>query len=281
MELTGRWMDKRLGAGSAKRNAGLFEAFIEDGRVVRISWGDLLCYTGIIEDLSTNWESQSECAWTLKILIDTNEFEGENVTVQSLKSPTQVADDVQQWLNTALPNLPKQLPNLDAVTGEVFDALDDMVASVTQYGGAAVKAANAVSNWETAGFAELARLQAGLHQFKTAVLTLQSTVENLAIDTLVVDRAAEDDIAWLTFQTQSEKQTNSMLHTITAGQLEAQKAVARSIKTTHTASDGDSWESISSKFYGSPDGADKVRQANGVRGGEKPQAGRTYSIPHS
>jgi hypothetical protein len=279
-ELSGRWMDKMLGAGEAERNVRLFNEFIEDQRPVRITWGDLLSYTGWIVKLIPKWESLNECAWTLRCLIDTDDFEGRRVNVQNTTSVLfNTTDDIQRFLNEGMPQIKKTLPSLDAVTGEVFDALDDLVSKVTQFGGLAISVTNSISNLETATVNEIERLRAGLHQFKTAVLTLRDTVDNIRIDSLIIDRSVEDDIAWLTFQSKSNSQTNRMLSTISVLDAAAESAGAQKIKTTYQAKPGDSWESISMAMYGTAARANDIRSANGIKGGEKPVPGRIYNVP--
>lgn len=279
IELSGRWMDQHLGEGSAARNVRVFEQMIIDQRPIRISWGDLLSYTGWIKSITPRWESLEECAWTMVFLIDTDEFEGVIPNVQPLRAPAETADDVQKFLQEVIFPLPKMLPSLDAITGEIFDALDDLVSNVTQFGGLAVRTANSISNIETAAFNEIERLRAGLHQFKTAVLTLQETIDNLAIDSLVVDRSVEDDIAWLTFQSQSHARTADIVNKVSLADIAAEVAAVSRIKTTYQAKPGDSWESISLAMYGTADRASDIRDANGVVGGEKPAPGRIYNIP--
>lgn len=279
MELSGRWMDKFLGKGSAERNYRVFQDMVDDQIPVRITWGDLLSYIGWIDKINVHWESESQCSWSLQLLIDVDEFKGRKPNIGPVRPPADVADDVNQWLTAVITPLPSTLPSLDAVAGEVFDAIDDLVTNVTQYGGAAVKLANSISNVETAGFNELERLRAGLHQFKTAVITLQDTVDSLAVDTLIIDRALEDDIAWLTFQSKSTAHTNDMIFSITQLEAQAEQAVMLRIKTTYQAKPGDSWESISNDVYGEPSRAGDIRQANGIKGGAPPVSGVTYNIP--
>ena len=50
--------------------------------------------------------------------------------------------------------------------------------------------------------------------------------------------------------------------------------------TQYTAKFGDSWESVSIKFYATPDGAQAIRQANGIKYGEPPRPGSNYIIPN-
>lgn len=289
MELKGRWMDKKLGVGSAERNFRLMTEMINDQRPVRITWGELLSYVGWLDEIEVEWEGlgsdnngtlATECAWILRLLIDEDEFESHKPTIKD--NSRLVADttaEIQAWLNTAAPQMAHSLPSLDAVTGEIFDSLDDLISNVTQFGAAAISIANSINNVETAAFNELERLRAGLHEFKTAVLTLRDTVDNISIDSMIVDRSVEDDIAWLTFQSSSNKQTTDLLNKIAIADAAAEVAAALRIKTTYQAKPGDSWESIALAQYGNASRAGDIRDANSIKGGQQPIPGHQYNIP--
>lgn len=280
IELSGRWMDRMLGTGSAESNVRLMNEMIEDQRPVRIQWGDLLSYNGWITKLIPRWESLNECAWTLHLAIDSDNFEGKKVNVTDNSSlALSFVDDATAWLTTGMGQLPTTLPSLDAITGEIFDALDDMIANVTQFGAVAISITNSISNIETATFNELERLRAGLHQFKTAVLTLRDTVDSLSIDALLLDRQIEDDLEWLSFKSTSAVQTSNVLKSISVLDKAAERSEASRVKTTLRAKPGDSWESLAMAQYGDPDRAVDIRTVNGIKGGELPLTGRLYTIP--
>lgn len=280
IELSGRWMDRKLGAGTAERNVRAINEMIQDQRPVRIQWGQLLSYVGWIKKLTPKWESLNECVYVINCLIDYDEFEGKKVNVQNTTSVLfDTTDAIQRWLNEGLGALRTTTPTLAAVTGQIFDTLDDLISNVTSVGATVISLSNSISNLETASFNEVERLRAGLHEFKTAVLTLQETVDSISIDSMLIDRQIEDDIAWLSYKSTAAVHTNRVLDITAVADKVAEQATASKIKTTYQAKPGDSWESISMDQYGTPDRASDIRSMNGIKGGEPPIPGRRYNIP--
>jgi nucleoid-associated protein YgaU len=49
--------------------------------------------------------------------------------------------------------------------------------------------------------------------------------------------------------------------------------------TTCIATSGDTWESLSTRYYGGPSKADALRKANGAQYGAQPSPGRRLQIP--
>lgn len=279
IELNGRWMDKHLGDLGALSLKRQLDAIIDEQQRVSVSWGDFLSYTGIIESLDVGWESQTECTWVMKVLVDVDDFDGQVFIPTPSTSPRGFYDDVLEFVSNGFPSISHRLSNLDALTGELFDLLDDAISSVNSVSALLVHTLSTIESFESATFAELQRLRAGVHQFKTAVLIMQGTIESITIDTMLLDRQAEDDIAWLTFQMQAMAQTVHLLGRMAALSLAAEEAERGKFLREYTAKTDDSWESISIAVYGDANGADRIRKANGIKYGDAPLAGMIYQIP--
>lgn len=276
-DMNGRWMDKALPSGSAAAVADQWKAFVNQKKPVRIAWGDILSYTGLIESLELDWESPNEIVWRMHILIDSED--GDQKTRQLSTPQPRVAEDVEVFTPQSLVSLPTRVPSLDTFTGELFDALDDLIQPVAQLSGSAVALANSVGNFESASNDELQRLRATLAQFQTAYATLSETVDSMGDDAMLFDRQADDDLRWLGFKRDADVREVDMQSMI-ANTKRAIDIVSRGqASSAYIAKPGDTWESISTSVYGGPENAGKLRAANGIRYGEQPFAGRQYQVP--
>jgi len=233
-----------------------------------------------------DWESQKECVWKLKILVDVDETT--ILTFSDVIEPTNpnraIASCVD-WMNEKLPAMQKSLSIDGAINGVLdaidtaFDTIDDVISTVNIASATFLKAAYAIDNFESATFAELQRLRAGVNQFKTAVIILENTFESTIIDALIFSREAYDDIAWLTAQSDARIQTTTVLGHLAEVDASCDRAIRGKVGTTYTALPGDTWESISTAVYGDPTGANKLRQSNGIKYGDKPVPGMIYQVP--
>jgi hypothetical protein len=257
-----------------------WRSFVDDQQRVRITWGDLLSYTGIIESIETDWESQTEVVWRMHILIDSDDGEK---TLKSVVLPTlpPPAPDVFDALENGLPALPKHVPSLDTLVGDLFDTIDQFIQPVRSFGATAVSLANTIGNLESGTFDELQRLRAGFHQFKTAYETLSVTVDSLGDDAMLFGRQADDDLRWFGFKRNDDVDSIRLKKKIADNERLIDQFLFGKTVTVYVAKPGDSWESIATQVYGSPDNAPKIRAANGIQYGEMPEAGRQYNIPQT
>jgi hypothetical protein len=276
-EITGRWMDRRLGDGAVADLVDAWESFVRDKRRVSVAWGATVAYTGVIESFQVAWESPTEVVWTLLLSVD--EKDGDQVPRAShlIDHATQVDIIIGEIQNAATQKL-KSDPGWHP---DILDSIDTLVSAVSVATSAVYQIAHSFSNLEAATFQELNRFRAGLNQLRTAIITMEDTLTAAKVDTYTLSRESKSDIAWYNFLTSNSINNYAILADI-ADLMRASDLAARGKNfTTYTAATGDTWERISTIEYGIPDYADKIRQANAVRYGVLPIAGTKYKIPQA
>jgi hypothetical protein len=78
---------------------------------------------------------------------------------------------------------------------------------------------------------------------------------------------------------QNEVDLRRILALMAALDKQAEIAERGKLQSSYVAQLGDSWESISMKFFGAPDKAQSIRDANGAKYGAQPYPGSTLKIP--
>jgi hypothetical protein len=273
-ELVGRFRDAYGGKGHALRRTDEVTRFVQDKQPVAIRWGDVLACTGFLEEFDPGVESEGEVEWKLRVLID------EDATVAA-KRPDEIVDlDAQLKRVTALllAELPK-LPSLPDLKPSFLDAVDGLISSINASIGSVVAAANAVSNIEKATMGQIQRLRAGIRQLRTATLILRNTYASAQEDALLLRRTPLADIDVFGARTKSDIALTKAAADLADADRKAAIATRGKLTTMVTATAGDTWESLASRYLGSADRADALRSINGVRGGEQPVPGRSYKVP--
>jgi len=276
--LSGRWTDRDLGLGGTEQMISNWQSFIGDQRECLIHWGSIVTYTGFVEKLSIGRESATEVNWTLNLLIDNKDL-ADVIAVDDHHDVKDTMKDIDDLTIVGLGSLPKRLPSLDALTGELVDQVDDLVSSMNQAGALVVRLGNTLTNLSEATFNEVERLRAGGRQFRTAFVKLSTTVDSIGDNALLLDRQAEDDLSWMLFSRVAKVQEKRVLLSLADMEDSLDRANGGTPGSVYRARGGDSWESISTHFFGGPGSADAIRAANGIRFAEQPVAGRTYQIP--
>lgn len=275
IELNGRFRDRELGKGNAKLKTEDVKSFVKDTQICDISWGDIIHISGLISEFDPGRESEGEIEWKMKILVDQDNMELRQINPTVPKTPNQLAQLVSSGL-LEIQALPTTLPGIKL---NVLDFIDDIVSEVTGAIGQLNNIANSISNFEDGLAKEAKRLIAGIHQVKTAILTLMTTIESTQQDSFHIRDSASDAIGANEFIKSAITKATSSLSTLSDLENQCLVALQGDSRTTIRAQQGDTWESISSRVYGGPFEADKIRQANGVRYGRKPEPGAIIVIP--
>lgn len=285
--LKGRWMDTVLGLGGAKEKADDWKKFVNASQPVRVQWGSLLSFRGLITGLKTTYEGTSDFEWELTIKIDSDDdLKTTRKLNGTLRQPKDIAQEVSDNLfDTAagfpVPSATKFKPSevLGAMREDFIESLDGFVSSVNGPSAELLRVADEVRSFDQATSGELKRLRGGSSQIRTAYLELSDTVEANGSGDILFTRTADGDIAYASFAANSSILGDQTLALLSDMDRQAEIAERGSVQTTIVAQTNASWESLSSEAYGSADGADKIRQANGAKFGEKPVTGRSYVIP--
>lgn len=279
LELSGRWRDADLGLGGARGYVDLMKGLVADQRTVLVTWGDIVVVTGLLVDFEPGRESEQEVAWKLTIEVDTDDTKATPPRPAPVIDPAGSATLVESLLvgfTNSIANPPREVE----LSPTFLDTLDNAVSSLNGATASLLKAAYAIDNFESATADSLKRLVGGIGQVKTALLTLQGTVDSTAYDAMLLRDSSKSNILW--YKTLADAQANSFAVNALLTELgvRAETAQAGSIGRTYTAQRGDTWESLATKFLGGPASAERLRQANGAKYGTQPAAGALLRVPN-
>lgn len=235
--------------------------------------------TGYLSEFTPHRESPDEIAWEMTILVDDQDWQRQPSRIISDNiSPSVLASKCYAELQTGLGILPKAAKKVQ-MNNDFLDAVDTLISSINTFSASFIHAANSIDSFETAVAGDIGRLRAGVHQLRTSVLTLRDTMARAKDDSLFIARTADTDINWFTIQLDTETSLLKAMSLMEELDKQAETAQRKSEFVPYTAKLGDSWESISNDFYGGPQGAAKIRSANGVKYGDLPHPGHSYVIP--
>lgn len=277
LSLNGRFRDRELGSGGALAKKEEVKSFIKDQQTCDISWGSIIHITGLISEFDPGIESPAEIEWKMKILVDQDNIEVKQVGENLWSNPSSQA--LELALRLELLEHINIHPAAGGIKVSVLDQLDDAISSVTGTLGQLTNIANTISNFESGLANEAKRLIASIHSVKTAVLTLIDTMESARQDVFFVRDSAKDTINWDALMRDSITEANIAMALLSNLENQASASLRGRAQFTIRAKQGDTWESISTRIYGSPSQADAIRQANGAKFGQKPRAGEQIVLP--
>lgn len=277
-ELKGRFMDKFLGRGEVRQRIDAWQAFVADAERCSITWGDIVFTTGYVDKFVAERESEEECAYTIVLCVDGKPLNAfASPTLRATTPPglaALVAIQAEDILHQ--PTAPRAVGKLKP---SFVDSLDDTVSSINSFSAAIVQVAGEIDDFATGTLDQLERLRAGVKQTRTAVLKMRATLETTENESAQLARSSSSDIIWIRTRTDLDVSSTRLLALLDEMDREAEIAQRGRILTIYVARGQDTWESISTKFYGGPTGAGIIRDANGVQYGELPIPGRDYQIP--
>lgn len=277
-ELKGRFSDRDLGKGNTKELIRQWQTFVKDAQQVEIRWGDVLSAVGLIDEFVPGRESEFEGSYTIKILIDRRNIEGGTSAFVIPRAPSALCQALQAELDANIGAVPT-LPTAGNLKPGFIDLLDDAVSGINVLSASLIAIAGDIDSFAEATFDQLERLRAGVAQFRTAVISLRSTIETTENDAAMLARAADTDVLWFATRAVSDVSTMRILALLEELDREAELSRRGRILAVYTARFGDTWESIATQFFGGPSDAGEIRDANGILYGALPVPGRDYQIP--
>jgi hypothetical protein len=281
-ELKGRFQDSYLGKGGTKEAISNWLAFVSAGQPVRVSWGDVMSVEGILDSFTPGRESERHSTYELVLLVDKrDEFKLSKVTPPP-PPKTELCAAIREFIKgeKGIADKVKEGGSLASLTDGISEGLANAVGSLNQFSAAVVNIAQGIDDFTSGTIGQFERLKAGAQQIKTACIKMQN----------ILDEITADDSATEYLDADARIQQDVMRAGLEADLLEVLALLAdldRAIdieqssrpSTVYVAISGDTWESIASALLGGPDRAGDIRDANGVRYGELPVAGRSYQIP--
>ncbi len=273
--LNGRLRDKDLGANQANVKIALLQSMVTSEVVVR--WGDVVGGVGLLKKVKPGRESEAEVTYELTIRISRNEYEKR---IQRQVAPPSIRDLTDKMV-LALSDRWTFLtitPELE-LSVDFLEFLDDLLSDLNQVTATLVRFANELDNAEQRTAKLFNRIRASVGQAQTALTTLQITVNSIPFDFQVARTGAQSAVAWAAARAQADLDMLVLSALLAETDRRAEIEVLGQNATTHRAQSGDTWDSLSTRFYGGPSGADRLRQANRARYGTQPEPGQAIQIP--
>jgi hypothetical protein len=291
-QIRGRFDDRRNGKGFAKSKKLEVEQFVDDRVPVLVSWGDITAVTGLITKFDPGWEAEWAVEWTLEVQVDENTYAKKKP--KKVKEPVSVdyiadlvAGDLAAMFSAA-PSIPSTdiFTSLDSllslptnIAGAFLEKLDSAVSLVTGTVGQFQKASMAVQNLESATFATLSKLLNTSVQLRGTVAGFRGAYTSVGVDAAILRERAADNAAWWKGQTSAEAAMRDLVAQLAGLERNVRIKIRGIGAKSYVVRQGDTWESISTTFYGSPDRAGDIMSANGAGPGSKPIAGVELVLP--
>jgi hypothetical protein len=277
IELHGRWMDSAGGRDFARQKVREIESFINDQRKCRIVWGDTLSFVGLLKRIETAWESPAQVAWKLTIKVDSND--SLKPTVGPVPEPKAPGGIMNQMLDAMSDVTTQSLRTPPILKPSLLDFLDNLISLIAAPSAVLLSISQSVDSFKTATFSELARFRAVMQQYRQAIQQFRTTYESAKIEAAIEFARADEELQFYRQQSFFGATMASALKQIVEADKAAARAQRSSIKAFIQAKEGDSWDTISVRGYGSADRANDVREANGIAAGVNPQPGAEYILP--
>jgi hypothetical protein len=281
IQLTGRFMDSRIGAdGGARAKAEEVDQFVAGGVRVLATWGAILSLTGLLHRFKRSFESEAEIAWTLEMLVDLDETQPALVSTPREADTSAIWGDALAKLLTTQANLnPPSLPADIEYEPSFLDSLRNLISDINSFSASISSFVDNIDSLESTAFADVERFRGGIHQLATSVDQLQITLSTAQNDVGVEKAAAKSQVDWFQRRTDSDVMLLEVLAALQLLDLQSERAQKGTPDKTIRAQGGDTWESLAAANLGSASKADALRQANGVRYGTQPRAGQLVHVP--
>jgi len=282
MILHGRWMDSAIsGPGSAIAFGRYVKQMVADKVRVSVAWGTTASYVGLMTKLRIGRESPAEIVWELTIKVDADvDLVRESAFLNAMITPISQATQIDAAFKNYVATVEDDPISLD-LNPSFLDMLRGLVSAANQAAAALLAAADAAQDYTAATAQQLARLRGAVSQFQTAIANMQDTIDTADIDAITFVRSANTDTRWIAYKAESDLQGGDIRALLADMDREVQLAQRGRGTSSYMATLFDTWESISTAVFGTADGAQAIRDANGVRFGQKPVAGQSYLIPAS
>jgi hypothetical protein len=276
MEMNGRWMTKAFVAESSEGFAYKWSQFVRDAQRIRISWGNILAYTGFIDELRLARESDNEVVWRMKLLIDKNDEITKSAIIANPPRLQEVFADLQLFLGKSKRELDAAAPDMSI---DILEAIDNLSSLANIPSATLARIVGQVDAIEKMAFTTLQHFRNAITGITTSLANLRGVILNGTIDSFVAVRSAETDIRWLQYQLQFDQDSALIMADLRELDRRAEIKQYGDVSKFITAIEGDTWESISIRATGGIDKAGVIRSANGIRYGERPVPSESYVVP--
>lgn len=279
-ELKGRWMTKFNSDGAtANTIADDWIQFLRDERTIRIAWGNIISWTGYLEELELARESENEIAWKMKFQIDIQDTLGRDVDFGATVATPDIDQSVaflQSWVGTGI----RQIDDIaDDLAPDFLESLENLAAELNKPQALLNKLANKFDQTVERTFGVIKSMRGAVAGMRTATVQFRETILTTQIEAAMLVRTTKGDIAWANYVHSMDYE--SMFVAERLADLDRALEIQEKLEFTKLAiaREGDTWESIAIRTTGTPSKAAEIRSINGVRYGEKPTVGMSYLVP--
>ncbi len=275
-ELTGRFMDSVGGKGFAQAKTEEVKQFVADQQEVTIRWSDIIQATGFIEKFIPKREGPGDTAWSMTILIDRDD-KADRPTASPLaqQGPQYLVRKIEPMVSA----ISTDIVDDHRLRGNILDLFDNAVSAVTTAFSYLADVAEQIDSFVKAGVGTVNRFRAAVHQFQTVALQMRATIERVLPDDALATRMATEEQQWADTRARFSSNLALILAELADIDRQARTAQQGRIRAIVTAKQGDTWESLSIRVYGSSDRAADLIEANLMASGEQPEPGTDYIAP--
>lgn len=275
-ELSGRWMDSASGPGFAKAMETNMRSFVADAQRVGISWGRRKVVVGLITGFDAGSESETDVTWNLTIEIQRDVKLGARPDIPKPVPARTYTDRIVAAMNEPLEDVLELPPTLQA---DFLGFLDGLVALINAPGAALNDLADQLNTLKTGTIAAVRRFRAGIEQFRGGLFRLRTFYESAPSELALEFQDADRELELATSQAAYGKTMAQAMREVVKAQRDAARAQRSQIRAIYTANQGDTWEAVSIRVYGTAGRVADILEANGLTGGSQPQSGTSYILP--
>lgn len=296
-ELKGRFMDAAIGQlGGALQYRRDWYDFVEAGQMVRATWGAFLSYRMVIDEIDLDIESSTDVAWRLRSIILADEASTNIALPVPTRTPIDIASAMAPEMAAIQPysqtlSISQTIQSVLSLLPQISDTLDTVIDTINEPFAAITDICSTLSDFQTAQSSDLGKLNAGIQQMQNALLNMRDLTEQLSVTAATIDQptadqpqgmfSGPDTIALTNQKIAADLATQNLLALIADMQNQIDLVQRGTVASAYQAQGNDTWDSIARRSMGSAASARAVRDLNGIRYGQRPRPGRTYSIPRT
>jgi hypothetical protein len=272
-EIHGRFRDRRIGLKGARAKVEEVKAFVAESRAVLVMWDDIIAIDGFITKFLPGREADEEIDWKMSIEVDVDHFADRSTDVKTPPDPSadlnKVIDALKKLLALSFQDLLNQIAFAQASFFDIGTGLLDQMTSFAS--GVSSFATITTEQFSSMGGLGL-RIQSYAYAAESVLLT------SLPAELALATRTSSSEVALAREQAKVRAALRDLLVGAVGMRRASAAAAASGIKAAYPVREGDTWESIATQFYGSPERAGDLQQA-AHRVGQPPPTGTTILIP--
>jgi hypothetical protein len=299
IDMHGRWMDRTIPqVGGAQQYIRAWQDFVADQVIVRMTWGSILSYLIFIDDIDLHVEGQGDVVWNLKADVLVDDQATVNAGIVTTSTPFDVASQMYKLMENlggGASAVPKSVGTLLGMLNGLSDQLALLKSQINAPFAAIYNTCSALTSFETAISSDLTGLLSGVTAMQTGLLNLRQQTDFMmssaqflnSPDAVAISGitggllAGSDMLSIAAYKQQNDADVASMLGLLQVMQQQIDMQRRGTPAAAYIAQAGDTWEIAAERVLGSADNGRDIRDMNGIRYGELPIPGKSYTVPNS